>query len=58
MVDQFKIEGGDHTPTLCKNEGEGEEVKRSFLMIARVTSVMPESRFRINIAHLRGNIEM
>ena len=58
MVDQFKIVGGDHTPTLCKNEGEGAEVKRSFLIIARVTSVMPESRFRINIAHLRRDIQM
>lgn len=36
--------GGDQTPSLCKNEGGGTAVKRSFLMIARVTSVMPKSR--------------
>ena len=34
--------GGDQTPTLCKNEGGGTAVKMSFLMIARVISVMPK----------------
>lgn len=46
ITDQFIIVGGDQTPTLCKNEGEGTVFKMSFLTIAKVTSVMPRSGFR------------
>ena len=41
ITDQLSIDGGDQTPTLCKNEGEGTMFKMSFLMITKVTSVMP-----------------
>lgn len=41
MTDQLSIDGGDQTPTLCKNEGEGTMFKMSFLIITKVTSVMP-----------------
>lgn len=47
MTDQFRIVGGDQTPTLCRNEGEGTVVNKSFRIIARVTSVMPSSRVRV-----------
>lgn len=51
MVDQFKMVGGDQIPTLCKNEGEGAAVRMSFLMIARVISVMPRSMLR-SVLHI------
>ena len=46
ITDQLRMLGGDHTPTLCKNEGEGISVNKSFRTIAKVTSVIPELRFR------------
>ena len=48
--------GGDQTPSLCKNEGGGTAVKRSFLIIARVTSVMPKSSLWISITNMNGYI--
>lgn len=46
MTDQFRIVGGLHTPTLCKNEGEGIWANKSFRTIAKVTSVIPASTSR------------
>ena len=46
ITDQFSIDGGDQTPTLCRNEGEGTMFKMSFLMITKVTSVMPRLGLR------------
>ena len=41
MTDQFRIAGGDHTPTACRNEGEGTVAKMSLRTITKVTSVIP-----------------
>lgn len=46
ITDQFRMLGGDQTPTLCKKAGDGTVDKRSFLTIAKVTSVMPRLKFR------------
>lgn len=53
ITDQFSIDGGDQTPTLCKNEGEGIIFKMSFLMITKVTSVMPRLWLRSQYCSLK-----
>lgn len=56
MTDQFRIVGGEKTPTLCKNEGEGSVVNKSFRTIAKVTSVIPYLKCPVSIVYLRGDI--
>lgn len=53
MIGQLSIDGGDQTPILCKNEGEGTMFKMSFLMITKVTSVMPKLGLRSQYCPLK-----
>ena len=42
MIDQFKITGGDQTPTAWRNDGDGTEVSKSVLTMTTVRSVIPK----------------